>query len=70
VVKSTLSRQSAGGSGQLATDNCIDVAVIGAGAFGRNHARVYHQLAQQGEPVKLVAVVDPDVARADVVARE
>ena len=58
------------GNAQLATDNCIDVAVIGAGAFGRNHARVYHQLAQQGEPVKLVAVVDPDVARADVVARE
>lgn len=58
------------GKRQLATDNCIDVAVIGAGAFGRNHARVYHQLAQQGEPVKLVAVVDPDVARADVVARE
>ncbi|HVO80516.1 MAG TPA: Gfo/Idh/MocA family oxidoreductase [Terriglobales bacterium] len=44
--------------------------MIGAGAFGRNHARVYHQLARQGEPVKLVAVVDPDVARADEVARE
>ncbi len=40
------------------------------GAFGRNHARVYHQLAQQGEPVQLAAVVDPDVARADAVARE
>jgi predicted dehydrogenase len=40
------------------------------GAFGRNHARVYHQLAEQGEPVTLVAVVDPDVARADAIARE
>ncbi len=49
---------------------CINVAVIGAGAFGRNHARVYHQLAQQGEPVRLVGVVDSDVARADEVARE
>lgn len=40
------------------------------GAFGRNHARVYHQLAQQGEPVALAAVVDPDVSRADAIARE
>ena len=40
------------------------------GAFGRNHARVYHQLAQQGEPVALAAVVDPDVSRADALARE
>ena len=40
------------------------------GAFGRNHARVYHQLAQQGEPVTLAAVVDPDVSRADAIARE
>jgi len=40
------------------------------GAFGRNHARVYHQLAKQGEPVRLVGVVDTDSARADAVARE
>jgi predicted dehydrogenase len=46
------------------------VAVVGAGAFGRNHARIYHQLAQQGEAVRLVGVVDPDVARADAVAAE
>jgi predicted dehydrogenase len=44
--------------------------VVGAGAFGHNHARVYHQLAQQGEPVRLVGIVDADPARADVVARE
>lgn len=49
---------------------CINVAVVGGGAFGRNHARVYHQLAQQGEPVRLVGVVDPDLARGDEVARE
>lgn len=46
------------------------MVVIGVGAFGRNHARVYRQLAQEGEPVNLVAVVDPDVSRADAVARE
>ena len=48
----------------------IQVAVIGAGAFGKNHARVYHQLAGKGEQVKLSAVVDSDVARADAIARE
>ena len=48
----------------------IHVAVIGAGAFGKNHARVYHQLASKGEAVKLAAVVDPDVAKADSIATE
>ena len=45
------------------------MAVVGVGAFGRNHARVYHQLQQAGE-VRLVGVVDPDTVRADAVARE
>jgi len=44
--------------------------VIGVGAFGHNHARVYHQLAQQGEPVRLVGIVDADLTRADAIARE
>jgi predicted dehydrogenase len=44
--------------------------VIGVGAFGRNHARVYHQLARQGEAVRLAGVVDSDLPRADVVAKE
>ena len=43
--------------------------MIGVGAFGRNHARVYRQLQQAGS-VRLVGVVDPDTARADAVARE
>src|SRR5271163_4550848 len=47
----------------------INVAVVGAGAFGRNHARVYRQLQQAGS-VRLVGVVDPETARADAVARE
>lgn len=46
------------------------MAVIGVGTFGRNHARVYHQLAQQGEPVRLVGVVDKNLERADQIARE
>ena len=40
------------------------------GAFGRNHARVYHQLAREGVPVRLVGVIDSDAARADAVAAE
>ena len=47
----------------------INVAVIGVGTFGRNHARVYRQLQQAGS-VRLVGVVDPDTARADAIARE
>jgi predicted dehydrogenase len=40
------------------------------GVFGRNHARVYRELEQQSEPVRLVGVVDPNLDRADAVARE
>ena len=44
--------------------------MVGVGVFGRNHARVYKELEQRGEAVRLLGVVDPDVARADAVARE
>src|SRR5579862_3528087 len=54
----------------LSTQHPINVAVIGVGAFGRNHARVYHQLEKDGEGVRLVGVVDPDLGRADSVAKE
>ncbi len=43
---------------------------MGVGVFGRNHARVYKELEHQGEAVRLLGVVDPDVNRADTVARE
>jgi predicted dehydrogenase len=54
----------------LHADNPISVAVVGVGVFGRNHARVYKELEQQGEAVRLVGVVDPNLERADSVARE
>jgi predicted dehydrogenase len=42
----------------------LRVAVVGAGAFGRNHLRVYRELETAGEGVALVAVVEPDSGRA------
>jgi predicted dehydrogenase len=48
----------------------LQVAVVGAGAFGRNHARVYRELEQQDEPVRLSAVVDVDMERARAIAAE
>lgn len=54
----------------LSSHNPISVAVVGAGVFGRNHARIYKELEGQGQPVRLLGVVDSDVNRADDVARE
>jgi predicted dehydrogenase len=42
----------------------LRVAVVGAGAFGRNHLRVYRELEQAGESVELAGVVDRDPAVA------
>ena len=53
----------------VSTPEKIRVAVVGIGAFGRNHARVYHELAKSSE-VELVGVVDRDGSRAIAVARE
>ena len=58
-----------GWSTRLSSETPINVAVVGAGVFGRNHARVYHELEKAGS-VRLVGVVDPITARADEVARE
>src|ERR1700758_5712330 len=54
----------------LSAQSPISVAVVGVGAFGRNHARVYKELEQQGEALRLLGVVDQDVTRADAVGRE
>jgi predicted dehydrogenase len=40
------------------------VAVIGAGAFGKNHLRVYRELEEAELGAVLVAAVEPDAARA------
>ncbi len=46
------------------------VAVVGAGAFGRNHLRVYRELELAGAAVQLAAVVEPDDhLRAEAVER-
>ncbi len=46
------------------------MAVFGAGAFGRNHLRVYRELEQAGHPVGLAAVIDSDPSRAARAADE
>jgi predicted dehydrogenase len=48
----------------------LNVAVFGAGAFGRNHLRIYRDLEQRGHAVKLSAVVEPEPTRADALAQE
>ncbi len=52
----------------LAGFGTIRVGVVGVGAFGRNHARVYRELAQQGG-VELAAIVDADPANAAAAAK-
>ena len=54
----------------MANESAIRVAVVGVGSFGRNHARVYHDLQKQGYGVELVAVVDQDPAQAKSVAAQ
>ncbi len=49
----------------------LRVGVVGAGAFGRNHARVYRELS--GDPsqrIEFAGVADTDFARAQAVAAE
>ena len=44
----------------MSAANPLRVAVVGAGAFGRNHLRVYKELEQAGEAVRLAGVIDRD----------
>jgi predicted dehydrogenase len=48
----------------------LRVAVVGAGAFGRNHLRVYRELEQAGEAVQLAAVIDSDPATVSDAAQK
>ena len=46
------------------------VAVCGAGAFGRNHLRVYRELEREGNAVRLSAIIESDAARAAALHQE
>ena len=46
------------------------IAVAGAGAFGRNHLRVYRELETAGLGVALVAAIEPDPGRAEETASQ
>jgi predicted dehydrogenase len=48
----------------LARQSALRVAVVGAGAFGRNHLRVLRELETAGLGATLVAAVEPDPGRA------
>jgi predicted dehydrogenase len=48
----------------------LRVAVVGAGAFGRNHLRVYRELEQASQEVQLVAVVDSNPVVASEIAQK
>jgi len=49
----------------------LRVGVVGCGAFGRNHARVYRELAADpSQAVQLAGVADVDYRRAQTVAGE
>jgi predicted dehydrogenase len=54
----------------LPNESAIRVAVVGVGSFGRNHARVYHELQKQRQGVQLVAVVDENSAQAQSMAAQ
>jgi predicted dehydrogenase len=48
----------------------LRVAVVGAGAFGRNHLRVYRELEEAGQAVQLAAVIDNNPAIAAEAAQK
>ena len=51
--------------------NALRVGVVGCGAFGRNHARVYRDLAADpSQNVQFAGVADLDIDRAQAVAKE
>jgi predicted dehydrogenase len=54
----------------VASSRPLRVAVVGAGAFGRNHLRVYRELEAAGEAVQLAAVVDSNPTVATEAAQE
>jgi predicted dehydrogenase len=54
----------------LPSSSQLGCLVCGAGVFGRNHLRVYRALENEGAPVRLAAIVEPDPARASAAKTE
>src|SRR3974390_2108527 len=55
----------------VSENGALRVGVIGAGAFGRNHARVYCELAADpSQHIDFIGVADTDLSRAKAVAPE
>jgi predicted dehydrogenase len=54
----------------MRSEDARSVAVFGAGTFGRNHLRIYRQLEQSGEGVRVAAIVDTDPATAEKLRQE
>ncbi len=48
----------------------LGILVCGAGVFGRNHLRVYRALENEGAPIRLAAIVEPDLVRAGSAAAD
>lgn len=46
------------------------IAVVGAGAFGRNHVRVWRELQQADAPVELAAIIDPNESVSESLRQE
>ena len=63
-------RSKRSGAVHTVSHSPINVAVCGAGAFGRNHLRIYRDLQHRGEPVRLAAIVETDPSRAAALEQE
>jgi predicted dehydrogenase len=48
----------------------LHIAVCGAGAFGRNHLRVYREMEQDGNAVEITAIIEPDASRTSALHDE
>lgn len=54
----------------MAARQVLNIAVCGAGAFGRNHLRVYRELERDGHPIRLAAIIESDSARTAALKEE
>src|ERR1700679_2008106 len=54
----------------MSSDQVLSVAVFGAGAFGRNHLRVYRQLEQSAFGVRLAAVAETGPVAAGMLRQQ